>query len=268
MECVETKIGAIVSKPTDFYSYLNLADTPVQIVSPVVVQTEDNNDVFAPGLGLATGASKSSSSNESQTVSQPSTKADMNLTQTLTTTIGTAIGGPVGGAIGAIVGGLFGGSGEDTSATGFNTYMSSGDRSGVSFPTKAWLVAAAQNAGWPADNIAAIQSTYDQATGTGSEGDWKFAISSLSPVAVTFFKGSGEKFTRASNAVFTSPATAQSNAPGNASQAAQSAAFNSTPVPKSPPTVFGYAWYVALGYAVGIAVVLIVIGKLLFKRKR
>lgn len=265
MECskeVGRKVKVTSMKDAAYFQNLlggAIAESPApieKVVEPEIVRADDViKPVFIPDI--------STPSVNSPSLSPPQTNSDMSgLTTTLTTTIGTAIGGPVGGAIGAIVGGLFEGPGEDKSTTGFNTYMASGDRSGVTFPTKAQIVAAGQNAGWPSDNIAAIQATYDQTTGTGNEGDWKFAVSSLNPLAITFFKGSGEKFVRASTAAFTTPTQSPSNA---GSQSAQTAAFSGGTKPATPTQqIFGVAWYIVAG----IGVALLGIGYLIFKRKR
>lgn len=45
------------------------------------------------------------------------------------------------------------------------------------------------------DERDAMQKTYNQATGMGSQGDWKFAVTSTNPIIMDWFKGDSEHFT-------------------------------------------------------------------------
>lgn len=76
---------------------------------------------------------------------------------------------------------------------GFESYMAA--RPQLAYPPMATLLQAARQSRWAGDVIGAIQQTYSQASGTGSIGDWRFAVSSVTPIRVTFFKGPTERFT-------------------------------------------------------------------------
>jgi hypothetical protein len=115
--------------------------------------------------------------------------------------VGTVLGGIAGGAAN-LLGNLFSGPTEDTSQNGFNAYLGSVSRPS-DFPTKESLVAMMQQAGLAADDIAAVQQSYSQMTGTAGKGDWRIAVTSTNPVTLKWFKGASESFTRALNAAFT-----------------------------------------------------------------
>jgi hypothetical protein len=106
-------------------------------------------------------------------------------------------------AIGAVsglansVGGLFGGAPEDKSSSGYQRFLST-YQPPLYFPTKDEMIRAAENA---RDNngINGIRNTYDQTTGTFSNGDWKGIVVSSAPISYKWFKGANEQFTANSN---------------------------------------------------------------------
>jgi hypothetical protein len=91
-----------------------------------------------------------------------------------------------------------GGTKEDTSTVGYQNFLATVDR-GKIFPAKAEMLQA--SAGWEGHIKNAIASSYDPSTGTWStpSDDWKGAVTSLTPITVNVFKGSGEKGTLTSS---------------------------------------------------------------------
>lgn len=155
-------------------------------------------------------------------------------------------------------GNLFGGTPEDKSAIGFESYIQQSGARNQSYPTKSWIISQGRMAGWPADDLAAINSTYNQSSGTGNKGDWKFAITDMSPVTITWFKGSNERFTRATNAVFGEPSNEKN-------KQAQQSAFTGEVKTGSAPMNPVVKW-VLIGVGVFVAIVGTLV--LIFKRKR
>ena len=88
---------------------------------------------------------------------------------------------------------LFSGKPEDKSTVGFQNFINSVDR-GKIFPSKDEVIAALQTTPNWQDSTWRDLSSYDESTGTWKRGDWNQAVTSLTPIVVKTFKGSGENF--------------------------------------------------------------------------
>jgi LPXTG-motif cell wall-anchored protein len=140
------------------------------------------------------------------------------------------VGGPIGGGVGSVLDSIIGGgSTEDKSVTGFQNFISTRPAVGVAYPTVTELVRVGTAAGWPADDLAAIRSTYNQSNGTFRKGDWNGVVVSTSPTQVKWFKGASESFIRqaeASNVAFANTSANNiAEAPSQGASQAQKAAF-------------------------------------------
>jgi hypothetical protein len=122
-----------------------------------------------------------------------------------------------GDGISKALGGLFGGSPEDTSTTGFTSFLNS-EKSLPYYPTKAEMFAAALSGGWEGRIVTAIGS-YNQNNGTfsGAGDDWKQVVVGINPITIESFKGAGQKFTLRSSISAMSPSVMNT---GSGSQAA------------------------------------------------
>lgn len=183
--------------------------------------------------------------------------------------IGAAPGGGLLKLGSSIVGSLL--KKEDTSLAGWTSFMNIRTFTGP-FPPLSELVKAGQIAGWPADDIAAIQKTYDVSTGTASKGDWRMAVMGTMPISVKWFKGAQENFSRASTYTWqsTQPATnilgrgtGVKNATQSQGSEAQRAAFVND---RQQPGKSNIPTWVKWGAGI-LAVVVLVIG-FMFKKKR
>lgn len=80
-------------------------------------------------------------------------------------------------------------SGQSTSyLPGTNQATTSG------FPDKSTLLRVAQESGWPAGIFNAINSTYNVASGTANDGDWKMTVIGVNPLVTQWRKGATEQF--------------------------------------------------------------------------
>lgn len=196
----------------------------------------------------------------------------------LTNTIqGASSGGIVGGLISFASSGiksvlnLFGA--KPVGNKGWQTYIANAQRpvGAQNYPSAAQLLAA--NLTSDPKELAAIASTYDRNTGTGSEGDWHFAVTSVNPIVLDWYKGDSEHFQ--------TKAAAQDSAFGNLSPLAQSgppqtqaqaAAFGggagtTTPPPTPPaPGMSLPTWLKPV--AIGVGILLTLIGIFLTLKRR
>lgn len=198
------------------------------------------------------------------------TSSNQNLVGSLVSSlVGMAPGANLVKAGASIIGSLL--KKEDTSLSGWTAFMNVRTFTGP-FPPLSEIVSAGQAAGWPADDIAAIQKTYDVRTGTAQKGDWRMAVMGTMPISVKWFKGANENFSRASTYTWqsTQPATnilGQGTGVKNATQsqgsAVQSAAFVNDNQQNQSSNIPTWVKWVA-----GIAAVVALAVTFLFRKKR
>ena len=93
---------------------------------------------------------------------------------------------------------LFQGTPEDRSDTGYQQFLATVNRGNI-FPSYDELVAALQtrpdvirDRTW--GDALSSPANYDESTGTFARGDWRQAVTSLTPIVIKSFKGAGESF--------------------------------------------------------------------------
>lgn len=182
--------------------------------------------------------------------------------------IGAAPGGNLIKAGVSLIGSLL--KKEDTSLSGWTSFMNVRTFTGP-FPPLSEIVSAGQAAGWPADDIAAIQKTYDVRTGTAQKGDWRMAVMGTMPISVKWFKGANENFSRASTYTWqsTQPATnilGQGTGVKNATQSQGSAAQDAAFVNNQPGQTSSMPNWVK--WVAGIAAIVVLAVTFMFRKKR
>ncbi len=148
-------------------------------------------------------------------------------------------------AAGSIASLFRGGTPEDKSDAGYQNFINSVDRGSI-FPSKEEVITALQGTSAWGDATWRDLSSYNEATGTWKRGDWNQAITSLTPIVVKSFKGSGESFEVATNynsqALERAYAKQTAPAPTDWSASKVAATSNITKDPAYKPTA-NQPWY-------------------------
>lgn len=120
---------------------------------------------------------------------------------------------------------------------GWQSYLASVNRpvGPQYYPTLNQIMAA--NFITDAQQKAAIQSTYNQSTGSGNEGDWHFAVTNANPITIDWYKGDTQHFKSVANV-----SAPVSSVPVTQGYNSTPSAYTASPVSTVPPTIGSSQW--------------------------